>query len=522
MIQFVLDHRIHSVHDAEPKTSLLQYLRLVLVRLGTKEGCAAGDCGACTVVLGELLHGEMVYRTVNACITPLGSLHGKQVLTVESLGTAPHALHPVQEAMVECHGSQCGFCTPGFVMSLYAWWLAVKAGQLTPSRHTLELALSGNLCRCTGYQPILRAAEYSLTLPEKPGQIDQSDSIIALIRQIQTADGGDLRQAVGGFFAPTTSAELLALLAHYPDAHLVAGATDLALQFTQQLQNPATLIFTGAVSAMRCCHETEQTVTIGAAVTYSAMQPLLKRLFPEFAQLLDRLGSVQIRNQGTLAGNIANGSPVADTAPVLLALNAALNLIGPKGSRLLPLNEFFLSYRNTALAPGEAIESIVIPKLRQHEHLKVFKVSKRFDDDIAAVTMALCLRFDGTIHGRSRLLEARIACGGMAAIPARAPHTEQLLSNQIFDTTAVQSAQTALQKDFAPIDDVRASAAYRSAVAGNLILRCHQDLMASAPPPPWTSRAAVQPITHPSDARQSQSPLFTDVGLSASRGYPDA
>lgn len=528
MIQFVFDNAIHTVEQIAPSTSLLDYLRLELVQTGTKEGCAAGDCGACTVALGELDDsGSLKYSSINACITPLGSIHGKHVLTVEGLGSQPKAagrakestLHPVQKAMVEYHGSQCGFCTPGFIMSLFTWWSGVKSGQHPADRHNLETALSGNLCRCTGYQPILRAAAHSLNIEPPPNTGPNLEKIAALLTTIDLDKPASLDHENGYFLAPKNSGELVNYLKLYPDARLVAGATDLGLEITQQLKTINTLIYTRSVKELCQIKDSEHSLTLGAAVTYTQAQKYLHKYFPNFAELLDRLGSLQIRNQGTFGGNIANASPIGDTPPVFLALNAQLNIIGPEGSRSIAINDFFTGYRKTLLKDGEVIESVEIPKLKQNEHLQVYKVSRRFDDDISAVCMAAWLKLDKPARPSNNssdlpvVLDTRIAFGGMAATPARASHSEKSLINQAYSIEAAHAAKMAILKDFQPIDDVRASAQYRLHIAGNLLVRCQQELLGQSEPPPWAHNTdnTPQEILHPSDALQWQSPLFIDA-----------
>ena len=469
MIRFLLNDQPVSLDNVEPGLTVLQYLRTNLGLIGTKEGCAAGDCGACTVVLGAPESGRIRYQAINSCITPVGALHGKQLLAIEHLqplqeheSQEHESLHPIQQAMVDCHGSQCGFCTPGIVMSLFAWWQEVKEGTVEPDHHSITEALSGNLCRCTGYQPIFSAAAKACEAPAEPQSADR----VAKLEALQADADGQITCGDAYFFSPTSSAELVRLLGNWPNARLVAGATDLGLEITQQLKRPPVLVHTVRVTELLEVGETADAIKIGAAVTYSAMQPLLQQHFPAFAELLERLGSRQIRNQGTLGGNIANASPIGDTPPVLLALDARLHLRSLSGTRTLPLAQFFTGYRTTALQQGEFIESVEIPKLKSDEILKVYKISKRFDDDISAVCFALWLKMDGDV-----IADVRIGCGGMAATPARAFKTEVFLRGKVFDEAAVQAAGATLASDFQPLDDLRASAAYRLAVTANLLHR---------------------------------------------------
>lgn len=464
MICFLLNDQPVSLDNVEPGLTLLQYLRTNLGLTGTKEGCAAGDCGACTVVLGTADSGGVRYQAINACITPVGAVHGKQLLTIEHLSPSQehNSLHPIQQAMVDCHGSQCGFCTPGVVMSLFAWRQEVKNGATGADHHSIAQALSGNLCRCTGYQPIYRAAAKACEAPAETLSAD----LAAQLQALQVGADGQITCGDTHFFSPTSSVELVRLLGNWPSARLVAGATDLGLEITQQLKRPPVLIHTARVAELLAIEEVADVIRIGAAVTYSAMQPLLQQLLPAFADLLERLGSRQIRNQGTLGGNIANASPIGDTPPVLLALDARVHLRSLFGTRTLPLSQFFTGYRTTALRQAEFIESVDIPKLKSDEMLKVYKISKRFDDDISAVCFALWLKLNGDV-----IVDVRMGCGGMAATPARAFKAEDALRGKVFGEASVQAAGTVLAQDFKPLSDVRASAAYRLAVAASLLRR---------------------------------------------------
>lgn len=474
MIQFILNDHPMTLDDIAPSLTVLQFLRLTMVQTGTKEGCASGDCGACTVVVGECVNEAMIYKAINACITPMATLHGKQLITVEYLASGER-LHPVQQAMVDCHGSQCGFCTPGFVMSLYAWWRAVKSGVIDADRHSIDIALSGNLCRCTGYQPILRAAQQALADQESDAVDRQQAEVMAQLQAIHAQPAGFVRALNTHFFIPNDCTALVQCLKDYPTAQLVAGATDLGLEITQALKTPTVLIYTGNVTDMKVITETDTTVRIGAAVTFSEMTPLVQRHFPAFGQLLDRFASLQIRNVGTLGGNIANASPIGDAAPVLIALQARLKLTGLTGTRWVPIQEFFTGYRTTVLQPDEVIECFEWPKLTDAQELKVYKLSKRFDDDISAVCMALRIERDDQV-----VRDVHLGFGGMAATPAGAINTERFLHGKIFNEDTVLKAGEKLREDFSPLSDVRASAEYRVAMAGNLLLRACLELNGSS------------------------------------------
>ncbi|MDF3935654.1 xanthine dehydrogenase small subunit [Pseudomonas citronellolis] len=459
MIQFLLDDELRQADDLAPETSLLDYLRTQLGRTGTKEGCASGDCGACTVVLAEPQGDGLRYRAVNACITPLGALHGRQLLSVESLAEGQR-LHPVQQAMVDCHGAQCGFCTPGIVMSLFAW----RHDGCAHDRDSALAALSGNLCRCTGYRPILDAAKRIAS----DAQTDRFDAgARATAERLRALPAGArLDHGEQHAWLPTSLDELDALLMDYPQARLVAGATDLALEATQALKAFPQLIHLERVPELRRLEEHPDYLLIGAARPYADCVEALQG-FPGVPELLERLGSLQVRQRGSFGGNVANASPIGDTPPVLLALDARLRLRRAGQVREIAIDGFFTGYRQSVLQPGEYLEGIVIPRLREGQLFRVDKISKRRDDDISAVCLALRLDLDE--HGRVR--DARLACGGMAATPLRGARSEAALRGRPFDADAVRAAQAALAEDFQPIDDLRASAAYRLKVAQNLLQR---------------------------------------------------
>ncbi|MCP1648572.1 xanthine dehydrogenase small subunit [Pseudomonas nitroreducens] len=459
MIQFLLGDESVQVDGLAPETSLLDYLRIHRARTGTKEGCASGDCGACTVVLAEPEGEALRYRAVNACITLLGAVHGRQVLTVEHLGE-PGALHPVQQAMVDCHGSQCGFCTPGIVMSLFAW----RHSPPPHDRETALTALSGNLCRCTGYRPILEAAKQIAGQACLDNFEQNSAMTVARLREISTA--GTLRDGEAQAWLPSSLDELDDLLQRYPQARLIAGGTDLALEATQNLKAFPALIHLDRASELLRLEVHPGHLLIGAARAYTDCLEALQE-FPGVAALLGRLGSLQIRQRGTLGGNIANASPIGDMPPVLLALDARLRLRRAGAVREVPIEGFFSGYRKTLLQPGEYIEAVVIPRLRENQRFRVDKVSKRRDDDISAVCLALRLDLDDS----GIVIDTRLACGGMAATPLRGAGSEAALRGRPFDDAAVAAAQAAIAQDFQPIDDLRASAAYRLKVAQNLLQR---------------------------------------------------
>jgi len=465
MIQFLMNGRIHT-ENLPADTTVLQYLRRDAGRCGTKEGCASGDCGACTVVLAEPQGDALSYRTVNACLTFMPAVHGKQLITVEDLKHRGE-LHHVQQAMVDNHASQCGFCTPGFVMSLFA----LEKQQQTFSVAQTQHALSGNLCRCTGYRPIMDAAKAICDAPQ-PDQFD-ADAGLTL----------DKLRAISATGEPVSIDELADRYLAQPDARLVAGGTDLALEVTQRYQHLPELISLSHIPGLKIITLTGQAIYIGAAAPLSDCMPVLHDEFPEFGELLERFASQQIRNQGTFGGNIANGSPIGDGGPVLLALGASLLLRRGAEQRELPLDKFFLGYRKTALQPGEFIEQIRIPRnISAARQLRIYKVSKRLEDDISAVCAALYIEVQNGV-----VIHARVAFGGMAEVAKRAISCEAQLLGQPWQTATIERACQALELDFTPVSDFRASREYRMQVAKNLLRRCHIEM---------TSPETLMRVTH--------------------------
>ncbi|HET9599164.1 MAG TPA: xanthine dehydrogenase small subunit [Anaeromyxobacteraceae bacterium] len=463
-VRFLLDGRVRELSGFDPTLTVLQWLRGAERRCGTKEGCAEGDCGACTVVLGELAPGGVRLRAVNACILFLPALDGRALFTVESLRGEDGALHPVQQAMVECHGSQCGFCTPGFVMSLYA--LYESEGR--PGRGRLDDVLAGNLCRCTGYRPIVEAARRAYDLGGGPAGAAARERLAEQLRALRRPSGDALALVHQGrrFFAPRTLDEACDLLERHPGAHLLAGGTDVGLWVTKAHRALETVVHLGEVEELRRLDEHPDRIEIGAAVSYADAHAALAALHPDLGELVRRIGSVQIRNLGTIGGNVANASPVGDMPPALLALGARLVLRQGSERREVPLDAFFLGYRKTALRPGELVERVVVPRLAPARLFRIYKVSKRFDQDISAVCGAFSVELEG-----GRVREARVAYGGMAAVPKRARACEAALAGRPWTAASVAAALPALDADFSPIGDMRASAAYRRLVARNLLLK---------------------------------------------------
>jgi xanthine dehydrogenase small subunit len=449
-----------ELHDVPPMRTVLDYLRLEERARGTKEGCNEGDCGACTVALGSLKDGRLVYEPVNACILLLGHLDGKELVSVDDLSTDGH-LHPVQQALVDTHGSQCGFCTPGFVMSLFT--LYQKGG--APTREEIATHIAGNLCRCTGYRPIIDAGLASCNGHATDRWARKADAVTARLKALD--DGTDV--FIGSphsFIARPARAETLArLAAEHPDATIVSGATDVGLWITKQMRDLPKIILTGGVNALHVVSDMGAHIAIGAAATYAEATPALSSIDPDVAEVLRRLGSTQVRASGTVGGNIANGSPIGDMPPMLIALGATLTLRHGGTERALPLEDFFIAYGKQDRKPGELVWRVDVPKLKHNEAFRAYKLSKRFDQDISAVMAAI--RF--TLDGR-RIASARIAFGGMAATPKRAGATEEALTGTSLDQPAAwDSAIASLGRDFQPISDMRASASYRMDAAQGLL-----------------------------------------------------
>ncbi|MBN3806813.1 xanthine dehydrogenase small subunit [Paraburkholderia sp. Ac-20336] len=516
-IRFYHQGFVREIAGVPATRTVLQHLREDLRCTGTKEGCAEGDCGACTVVTGELdahgSHGGLALKAVNACIQFLPTLDGRALFTVEDLRAANGALHPAQQAMVDCHGSQCGFCTPGFVMSMWALYENQPASAGLPTRDEINAALSGNLCRCTGYRPIVEATQRMFDYARYPRVALDREAIAATLRTLQRDDtfeyrAPDARGAVFGsptFYAPVTLDAFAALRAQHGDASIVAGSTDVGLWVTKQFRDLGDLLYTGNVAELKTIERDAQTLTIGAAVTLEDAFAALAVDYPELAELWTRFASRPIRNAGTLGGNVANGSPIGDSMPALLALGAEVVLRRARTTRTLPLDAFYLGYQKTALAAGEFVMALRVPRPVGNLRFRTYKVSKRYDQDISAVCGAFALRIGGSgeprgemraaahaemldeTHGATReetpgtLRAARIAFGGMAATPKRATQTEAVLDGAAWNEATVRRAMDALAADYQPLTDMRASSAYRLKVARNLLWRFYLETRDDAP-----------------------------------------
>ncbi|MQU47068.1 xanthine dehydrogenase small subunit [Pseudomonas sp. FSL A6-1183] len=465
MIQFLLNQTLRTEHTLDPNLTVLNYLREHLHKPGTKEGCASGDCGACTVVVGEL-HTDaeglerLRYRSLNSCLTFVSALHGKQLISIEDLKHQGQ-LHSVQRAMVDCHGSQCGFCTPGFVMSLFA---LQKNSTGQPDGHQAHEALAGNLCRCTGYRPILAAAEQACSGQQQDQFDTHQSATIALLKTITPTQTGELNSGDKRCLLPMTISDLAQLYESQPQARLLAGGTDLALEVTQFHRPLPVMIYVGNVAEMKHIERFDDRIEIGAAVSLTDAYGTLKAEYPDFGELLQRFASLQIRNQGTLGGNIGNASPIGDSPPLLIALGAQLVLRKGQTLRTLAIEDYFIDYRVTARQEGEFIEKIIIPRADPSHAFRAYKISKRLDDDISAVCAAFNLHIDNGV-----VIDARIAFGGMAGTPKRASACEAVLHNAPWNNATVERACNALSQDFSPLSDFRASKEYRLLSAQNLL-----------------------------------------------------
>jgi xanthine dehydrogenase small subunit len=479
MISFLLNNKVTTIVQARADLTLLEYLREQQNLTGTKEGCASGDCGACTVVLAAVVSGDttvsnrskgiLEYKTINSCVTFLSALHGKQLITVEHLSDGKD-LHPVQQSMVEHHGSQCGFCTPGFIMSMFALYQQPKE----PDREAVIQALSGNLCRCTGYRPIIDATlsvcqnKQTDKFRDTQAQTVKCLNEIADVNSVTDVSGitsiNDSVISTENLLVPTSRQALAAAKARYPQANVFAGSTDLALQVTQQLKSFDKLIALGAVPELNQLVEQQQGLLIGAALPFGKIETSLLKHFPQLSELLWRFAATPIRNQASLGGNVAGGSPIGDMPPALLALNAVIHLDDGQQRRKIAATEFFLDYRKTALKSSEWIEAIFIPFIHHSHLVRAYKVSKRYEDDISAVCAVFNLQI---IDDKVQHIDSGF--GGVAAIPATVIELNTQLQGRAWSSSETfEIGRDILKHAFIPLDDVRASKTYRIAMLTNL------------------------------------------------------
>ncbi|WP_180898500.1 xanthine dehydrogenase small subunit [Martelella soudanensis] len=465
-IRFILNDQEIALEARPPAETLLDYLRIKKRLTGSKEGCAEGDCGACTVLVGRLTRGRLVYESVNACIRFTASLHATHVVTIEHLAAKDGTLHPVQQAMVDLNGSQCGFCTPGIVMSLYALWMTNEK----PSRFAIEKALQGNLCRCTGYEPIVKAAEKASAI-RPDAAFDaiarERDHVMAKLAGMKTGATITVGDETARAIIPGSVTALADILKEYRDATIVAGSTDVGLWVTKQMRRLNPMVFINHLEELQTITETDAGFIIGAGVTYSEALPALAEKIPAFSRLIFRIGGEQVRNMGTIGGNVANGSPIGDTPPALIALGATLTLQSAEGTRTIALEDYFLGYGKQDRRAGEFVLSLTVPKPAEDAHFAVHKVAKRREEDISAVCGAFYLKLadDGTVA------TIRIAYGGMAGTPKRASHVEAALSGKPWNAETVEAARAAFEDDYQPMTDMRATAGYRMLTAKNLLTR---------------------------------------------------
>ena len=460
-IQFIRGGEVVALANVPPSRTLLEVLREDLGCTGTKEGCGEGDCGACTVVVGEAEGGRIRYRAVNSCIKLAHSIDGQALWTVEDVAAGDGTLHPAQEALVQCHGSQCGFCTPGFVMSLFGIYQNHVCQGNPVTRELAQQDLSGNLCRCTGYRPIFDAAQQMAALPAV--QVNEAELLSKLELLAQTRKG---LEADLSYNAPQTLAGLLAARAAHPEAQLVAGCTDVGLWVTKMHMQFGQVLDVTRVEELRRVEHYGHHVAIGAAVTLSDAFAALVADRPQLQTFAQRFAGLPVRNAGTLGGNVANGSPIGDSMPLLIALGANVVLMSVRGHRELPLEQLYTGYRKNVMAKDEVLAWIKVPKPVPGEMFKFYKISKRYDDDISAVCLAVRLQVEG-----GKVVSASIGAGGVAATPVRAVQTEAALTGQPWTQETVRRAITTLRAEFSPISDMRASGAYRREVLGNLLQR---------------------------------------------------
>ena len=456
-IEFILNDELIKINNVDTNVSVLNYLRIDKKLTGTKEGCASGDCGACTAIIAELTNNKLEYKAINTCIMFLYSLHGKQLITVEHLSNSK--LHPVQQSMVDNHGSQCGFCTPGFVMSMFGMY----KDKVKPSNQNIDEYLAGNLCRCTGYNSIKKAAKKMYSYGRKDKFSKNENKIIKLLKKIKHNDIL-ISKNNNKFYIPLNLKNLIQYTQNNKQYKFVTGGTDIALEVTKKNNNINSLIYLGNNKDLNYIKIKENYINIGSATPINKIIPILKKYYPSFADMFDRYGSTQIRNVASIGGNLGSASPIGDSLPALLALNAKL-ILQSKNQRLLDIKDFFKAYRKTALKNKEFIKEIRIPILKSHI-FKCYKISKRIDDDISSLFVAYLMKLKNNI-----IIDINIAYGGMDSIPNFAFKTQKYLIGKEFNLKNIDKSKQMIEKDFTPLTDVRASSTYRKLVSKNLMDR---------------------------------------------------
>lgn len=463
-INFLLNDKAVRLTDVSATTTLLDYLRLEQRLCGTKEGCAEGDCGACTILVGRISNDKLVYESVNSCIRFLGSLDGCHVVTVEHLKKPDGSLHPVQQAMVDHHGSQCGFCTPGIVMSLNALWMQNP----NPSNQDIEIALQGNLCRCTGYEPIIHAAQAisNIDTPDNDPLVKEREDIKAQLNAFRDGARVEIKFKDEHFIVPASLDDFAEVRTEYTNSTIVAGSTDVGLWVTKNMRPISPAIFTSNLDELQKIEVTSGRISVGAGVTYNDMQGVIAKHIPQLKDFWNRIGGMQVRNMGTVGGNVANGSPIGDTPPALIVLGAVLHLRCGSEQRKLPIEDFFIDYGKQDREAGDFLAQIDIPIPDPNDLLAIYKISKRRDEDISALCGAFKMQVvDGMIK------DAKIAFGGMAATPKRATQVEQNLIGKPWTKETISNSVAFFGDDYAPLSDWRASSEYRMLVAKNLLHR---------------------------------------------------